>query len=421
MVTKGTRRSSVREIAAQARIVTETEFSRQVRRKGWLIVTLAVPVILLLLLVAIPGIRAATDSGDRPAAVIGYVDLSSRVLDSFDGRDEFSRVARYASRDGGVAALASGSIRDLFVVSADYPGDNRVEWLYTGRARTAREGAAARFSRFLRTASVAEVSDPELTARLLDPGTFERVRVTGEAEDPEADGEVGGAIVSVVFGLLLMLSIIIGGATLLQSVTEEKENRMIEVLITSVSPVALLAGKVAALGGAALLQVAVWAGSVVVLVPLIARQVPDISSLSISPGYLVLAFTLFVAGYLLISLTMAGVGAAVTSAQEGASFAMLFTLPTLAPMYMLKTFLERPDSVLPTTLSMMPFTGPMSMMLRLGVSDVPAWQVGVCLLTTLGAAGLALWVSARVFRAGLLMYGQRMSLRALSAALRQAG
>ncbi len=133
---------------------------------------------------------------------------------------------------------------------------------------------------------------------------------------------------------------------------------------------------------------------------------------------LVIAF--FLTGYLVFAVTMAGIGAATASTKEASQISMIATMPGFVPVLLIGMLLENPDGGVSRLLSFIPFTAPVTMMVRLAASDVPLWEV-VASLAVLLLTGVALvWLSARVFRAGLLMYGQRMSLRGVFAALRQA-
>ena len=139
-----------------------------------------------------------------------------------------------------------------------------------------------------------------------------------------------------------------------------------------------------------------------------------------SQGSMALVIAFFLTGYLVFAVTMAGIGAATASTKEASQISMIATMPGFVPVLLIGMLLENPDGGVSRLLSFIPFTAPVTMMVRLAASDVPLWEV-VASLAVLLLTGVALvWLSARVFRAGLLMYGQRMSLRGVFAALRQA-
>ena len=181
-----------------------------------------------------------------------------------------------------------------------------------------------------------------------------------------------------------------------------------------------MTGKVLGLGATGLLQVGIWLVSVALFVPRIVRAFPDIGDLALSPGLVAAIVAFFLAGYFVFAVVMAGISAATVSAREASSLSSIVLLPALAPLILASLISLAPNGAFARILTFIPFTAPATMMIRLGVTDVALWEIALCLGVTV-ASGLALlWLSARVFRAGILIYGQRMTLRRLWLALRHA-
>ena len=404
----------------ELRTIFTQEFRRTIQRRSYRILTLAVPVILLILLVAVPVIRGISDDDedrDKDQDQIGILELSGELAIDAGTVPGFQT---YQDRESGIAALLADEIKGFFVIPEDYLATGKVEWLDPGDG-IPRGSIRGRVREFLRAALVADDLEPELVTRMLDPADFSRLKVNEDGSINKDPDRVGRILVPLIFGGLLMFAILLGGSMLMESVSEEKETRMIEVLLTSVSPLAVMVGKVLALGAIGLIQIAVWVASVAIIGPQIFDQIPDAGQLAIEPGLLALVIAFFLAGYLVFAVTMAGIGAATTSNKEASQISMIVTLPAFLPVGFLGMLLENPDGGVSRLLSFIPFTAPVTMMIRLAVSDVPLWEV-VASLAVLLLTGLALlWISAGVFRAGLLMYGQRMSLRSVIVALRQAG
>ena len=405
----------------EIRTIFTEEFRRAIQRKSYRILTLAVPAILLILLVAVPVIRGISgddEDRDKDQDQIGILDLSGALALDAETLPGFQI---YQDRESGIAALLADEIKGFFVISGDYLTTGKVEWLDPDVGIIPSGPMRGRVREFLRAALVVDNLAPELVTRMLDPADFDRIKVNEDGSiDKDPDG-AGRILIPLLFGGLLMFGIMIGGNILLNSVSEEKETRMIEVLLTSVSPLAVMVGKVLALGATGLIQIAVWVASVAIIGPHIFDQIPDSGQLAIEPRILAIVIGFFLTGYLVFAATMAGIGAATASKEEGSQISVIVTLPSIVPMWFLWPILENPDGGLSRLLSFIPFTAPVTMMIRLAASDVPLWEV-VASLTVLLLTGVALlWISARVFRAGLLMYGQRMSLRGVFAALRQTG
>ncbi len=412
-------------ISTEIKTVFGEEFRRATGRIGYRIMTLMVPGVLLMLLIVVPLLRGSTSGGKEAggeAGQIGVVNLSSQL--SMEQAVEVGyRV--FPDRESGIAALVADEITSFFIISQDYLTTGRVQWLHTGSSVAtiiSSEDDTRQMQWWLRAAVVEDALRPEVKMRFLSPAWFESI-VVGEGGSTKEDvKEIEVISVSYIFAMLLLMAVISGSGYLLQSVSAEKEDRMIEIVLTSVSPLGLMAGKVLALGLVALLQVTIWAVSIVFIAPRIMENFPNLSQLTIDPVMLVWVVAFFLAGYFVFAVTNAGVGAATTSYRQGSQISMLFLMPAvLVPMWLFMFIAGDPDGLLARILSFIPFTAPITMMLRIGATDIPLIEIiGSLTLTVLGGIVL-LWGSARVFRAGLLMYGQRMSLRQVFRALRQAG
>ena len=406
----------------EIRTIFTEEFRRAIQRRSYRILTLAVPVILLVLLVAVPvarGIGGDDEDRDKDQDQIGILDLSGELAVDAGTVPGFQL---YQDRESGIAALLADEIKGFFVIPEDYLATGKVEWLDPDLDVIPSGSIRGRVRVFLRAALVGDDLAPELVARMLDPADFNRIKINEDGSIIDKDQDKAGRIlVPLIFGGLLMFAIMMGGSIMLNSVSEEKETRMIEVLLTSVSPLAVMVGKVLALGVTGLIQIAVWVALVAIIGPHIFDQIPGAGQLAIEPGVLALVIGFFLTGYLVFAVTMAGIGAATASFKEASQISTIVMLPSFVPVWFVALLLENPDGGVARVLSFIPFTAPVTMMIRLAASDVPLWEVVASLAVLLLTGVALLWISARVFRAGLLMYGQRMSLRGVFAALRQAG
>ncbi len=408
----------MREAVGEARIVFSEELRRYIRRPIWLIITGLVPAILLVLLIVVPIIRSLTDNDGEPQPkLIGYLDLS-RELSEVD----FPNLTRFDTREGGINAIVAGDIEDLFIVPADFLVAGDVEWLSQRSGIFAGGGNRNRFATFLTVSLIADRLDPSLLDRVILGADYVRVHVGEDGSvSPDDDNGFNQFVVPFIFTVLLMMSIFMGAGTLLQSVSEEKENRMVDVLLTSVSPLALMAGKILALGTTSLIQMIVWIASIAIIGPQIVDQIPNAADLDIEPLTLVYVSLFFIAGYFLFSTILAGIGSATTSEKEASPISAIVIVPAAIPVWLSSAILSAPDGGLARVLSFIPITAPTTMMQRIGSVDVSNAEVLASLAVTALAGVVMLFVSARIFRAGLLLYGQRMTLGAVWRAVRQAG
>ena len=192
-----------------------------------------------------------------------------------------------------------------------------------------------------------------------------------------------------------------------------------EILATSITPVQMLWGKILGLAGLGLVQVAVWGAAGAMLLSRGSSIWSGLANVSIPTPLLVWGPFYLLLGYLLFGALLAGIGAAVTSMQEGQQISGIVSLIAAVPVLLSVSFFSNANGTVPTILSMLPFTSPIAMVMRIPLADVPVWQIGLSLLLLVAGTLLIVWIAAQVFRLGLLMYGKRLGLRTLSAALRQ--
>jgi len=230
----------------------------------------------------------------------------------------------------------------------------------------------------------------------------------GNFELKDDSREVLDFLLPFAFAMLLGLSITVGGQYLLQGIGEEKESRILESLLSNVSPEELLGGKLFGLGAAGLTLVAIWVAMGVGVFSsglLLARP-------SIPPIVFALGLVYFLAAYLFYGSLMTGIGSLASNMREAQQFAVWLSFLNFAPMIILTLILSRPGAPLPVALSLFPPTAATTMMVRLVApsSVVPPWQIAVSLTLLIAAAWLTLRLSARIFRVGLLMYGKTPTL-----------
>jgi ABC-2 type transport system permease protein len=197
----------------------------------------------------------------------------------------------------------------------------------------------------------------------------------------------------------------------MRSVIEEKTSRVFEVLLSSVKPMELLAGKILGVAAVGLTQYAVWILMALVagggMIGSLRTQMGEINV----PASLLFYFVLFfVLGYLLYSTMFAALGAVVNSEQEAQQLQMTVMWFLIIPMLVAQLVIRAPNSTAAVVLSLIPFFTPMLMFLRINLITPPAWQVALSIALLLATNFAVLWLSARIYRVGILMYGKRPTL-----------
>ena len=258
-----------------------------------------------------------------------------------------------------------------------------------------------------------------------------RTQLQFELERISDRGRRGSAKVVVIFAVIIVvilyMALMLYGQAVLRGVMEEKQTRVAEVVLSSVRPWSLLAGKGIGVGSVGLTQLAVWIASAILLMryrePILARFGADATSftapdVSIGMGLVLLLF--FVAGYVFYSSLFAAVGAMVNSEQEAQQALMPIILLLVSTFVFFPPILSKPTSGLAHTLSWLPFSAPMVMPLRIAVIPVEGWDVAISLISLVAGSYIAVWLAGRIYRTGMLMYGKRPSMSELARWLRTA-
>ncbi len=207
-------RGTPREI----RTIFTEEFRRTIQRRIYRILTLAVPVILLVLLVAVPVIRGISDGDedrDKDQDQIGILELSGELAVDPGTVPGFQI---YQDRESGIAALLADDIKGFFVIPEDYLSTGKVEWLDPGAGIPSGSGRG-RVREFLRAGLVGDDLAPELVARMLDPADFNRIKVNEDGSIDKGQDKAGRILVPLIFGCLMLFGILFGGSMLMESVS----------------------------------------------------------------------------------------------------------------------------------------------------------------------------------------------------------
>jgi len=247
--------------------------------------------------------------------------------------------------------------------------------------------------------------DPERVRSLTRAVDLKTSRVTarGAREDRGAS-----FMLSLVLMMLLYTTLFTWGAAMMNGVLEEKTNRVVEVVVSSLPASRLFAGKLVGVGAAGLTQFLVWAACLAGVSAAGAAGMGAAGALpELSPGLLVAFVLFFVLGYFLYGSMYASVGAAVNTAQEAQTLVFPVMTPLLLSVVFWPMVLAAPDSTLSVVLSLVPFFAPLLMFLRMAAVSPPLWQVALSMVLMLATIAVVTWASARIYRVGILMYGKR--------------
>jgi ABC-2 type transport system permease protein len=268
---------------------------------------------------------------------------------------------------------------------------------------------------------VAANIDPARVREMSEPVRMNTIKISESGEEEDS-----GGLFYLVFlvGFLIYLTLIMYGQVILAAVVEEKETRIAEVLFSSVSSFTLMMGKLIGVSLVALTQYAVWALAFVAFalygVNVLTERGVDVALPQI-PLLLVLYFFLFfLLGYFIYATIYALVGSMVTTTQEGGQVSLPVIFMLVIGFYMAFPVLRAPNSSFAFWVSMIPFFSPITMMVRIVAQTPPFWQIALSFLIGCCTVVLLIWIAARIYRTGMLMYGKRATIPEVLRWLRQA-
>jgi len=236
---------------------------------------------------------------------------------------------------------------------------------------------------------------------------IETVNQQGESE--------GGQTFFLAYALLMVLyiTILVYGIAVLRGVIEEKQSRIVEVLLSSVRPFQLMLGKLVGIGLVGLTQYLVWALSAIVVSSVAAAYAVGLTSFKlprISWSLMFFFITYFLLGYFLFATLYAMVGAIVSNEEDGQQMQMPVTLLMVIPMVFSSAILRSPNSSLSVALSLVPFFTPVLMFMRICLQQPPIWQIALSIASMVACILGAIWIASKIYRVGILMYGKRPTL-----------
>lgn len=411
--------------------VIRREFIERVRTKWFLISTILGPVFMIVVTV-LPALLTAKTGRVNSVVLVdeGSAMLAERLRTQLvrTGRFDVTLVATDPQRAGAVtdslmAQVQVQGIDGFLAVSGATLESGSVE--YRGRNVSSIRDMAV-LDRALRQALLIE----RLTRRGIDPAVvqeaqgridFKTLRITKRG----ATGETGEAtfFLAYVIGLVMYMVITLYSVNVMRSVLEEKQTRIIEVLVSSMRPFQLMLGKVVGVGGVGLFQFGIWASAGYALVhyktailgifKVPADQVASIQLPAVGAGLIGVAAAYFLLGYLLYSALFAVVGASVNADSEAQQAQQPVMMLLIASLLVLFPVLNDPGGRLAVVASLVPFSAPIIMPIRVAAAEVPPAELAGS-LAILGATMMfVVWGSARVYRIGILMYGKRPSMKEL--------
>jgi ABC-2 type transport system permease protein len=405
-------------------LVLKNDFINTVTRKSFLLTLILLPLvsfIVVLVAGALQPTAAATQGADpltnflAPGEVkeaIGYIDPAGIIKKIPEDMD-----AVFLRYDGEVQALhglESGEISSYYLIDPDYIKTGKVTYINPEfNPLSAFEGSGT--IAMLLNYGLLQKDDALLGLVQVPIRKLERIYLS-----PEPQRESGNMLTFFLpYGVMLLFYIIILSASslLLNSITNEKQNRVIEILMTSVTPIQLLAGKIIALGVVGLLQVIFWVGGGFFLLKLSGNLFDLPIAFILPPSFLFWAVIFFILGYAVYASLMAGVGALVPNLREASQATTIVVMPLVIPLMFISAIAEDPNGSISIFLSLFPLTSPVSMMARMSATTVPVLEILISIVILVVTVIFLVRGIAGLFRAQFLLSGQPFRLKMFLKAL----
>jgi len=386
------------------------EYQRHVLNRRFVLGLLSVPILIIAMLGLI-FLVIAMDTNTKP---IGYVDHSGLLANPVPPPpvvkpDRPIEMRPFSDEAAARSALDAGQIQAYYVLPKDYRIRGSLNVVHLEALKSS---SSLQFYDFL-AANLLAGKDPATARRLV---TSAKVTVQSADGSRQISGDDWFSILfPMIAGIAFIIAMFTAGGYLMQAVVEEKENRTMEVIITSVSPNQFMAGKILADIAIGLTQILAWAVFIAVMVLISRSSLTFLNGIQISARTVMLMAVLLFPAFVMVAALMATIGATVAEAREGQQMVGLISLPLWIPYMMTGLIIGSPNSPVVIALSLFPLTSPLTMLVRDSMTIIPVWQVvasaGVMILSAIGSV----WLAGRAFRLGMLRYGKRLAWRELFA------
>jgi ABC-2 type transport system permease protein len=388
-------------------LVAQHEYKRHVLTRRFLFAIFSVPFVILLLV----GLVMYIISTENKTSAVGYIDHSGLLANPLpappvESPDKPIDILAFQDQESADAALNANEIQAIYTIPEDYMSSGTLEVVHIEKVSSS---ALNQFYDFLGV-NLLSGQDPAVADRVFNGSDLIIRTLDGKREVSSESGFLG-IIIPLVSAFGFIIAMFTTGGYLVSAVVEEKENRTMEVVLTSVSSNQFMAGKILADIAIGLTQIMIWLIFIIIGLKVASNSVVILRDIQIDPQVIVLCLVILLPTFVMVSAFMALIGATVAEAREGQQLSGLLALPIWIPYMIIPLILENPNSTLSVTLSLVPMTSSLTMLIRQGATSIPFWQIAVSSLILVGCAVGAIWLAGRAFRLGMLRYGKRISIR----------
>ena len=431
-------------IMEKLRLIIAREYMSTVSSKSFIVMKILMPV-LMIVIIAVPLLIGYLNDAGSDVEQVAVIDETGRYGQAIEATNLFEFVPLRGDTVGDPRAFydkAQGSLAAVVVIPHDVDSTGLVTIYSENTVNiTLKEHIARSLSDTITQAHIAAYGVPNLQ-RMIDEANVDvevkSVKWGNDGSETETSSEIA-MVIGLVLALLTYMFVLMCGAMIMNGVIEEKTNRIVEVIVSSCKPFQLMMGKIIGVALVGLTQLAVWT-VVMAIITMATGSVLGVNLLATSPnlpaeamaeaqgsgfdiaavlkavmsvnyGQIFSCFVLyFIGGYLLYAALFAAFGSAVDQASDASQFTTPIILIMVVALYAGMACIENPNGPMAVWCSIIPFTSPIVMMVRLPY-DVPFWQLALSIAALFATAAAMVWVAARIYRTGILLYGKKTSFK----------
>jgi ABC-2 type transport system permease protein len=418
-------------------LIFRREFLTRVTSKAYILTTLLAPLGFLALIVIPVAVSLLSPETERTVAILDLTEQAGIAERMIEQDSDIYISAGSDDEETLRSMVTEGEIQGYVVITEEMmQGNITPELIYSGSGGLGFINQVRNnLNRSIRDARLDRAEVSEDVRNIMQQRISLATRVLTETGEEEQDSSAL-FIVGIVLGFIMYMAMFIYGGIVMRGVIEEKTSRIVEIIVSSVRPFELLLGKVLGVGALAVTQFLFWAaaflGISALSTPLLllfagsSGEAGD-SQQSLESVQAELPFTIpeigtgliasfilfFVLGYLIYSALFAAVGSALESETENQQLSLFVSLPIIIPIMFIGPISSEPDSTLAVVMSLIPMFAPILMPVRFAIMSVPFWQLGLSVALMIATFIGLMWVSARIYRVGILMYGKSASFKEL--------
>lgn len=422
-------------------IIIRREYFERVNKKSFIVTTIVVPILMLGLMV-LPTLIMLFAQGDQKTVAV--IDSSEQIYPNLVSNDQVRFIP--AETNDMAQYLQSDSIFGVLLIDSNImQNSSAVKLLSPNEASGSVESEiASQMQKIIETRKLKEYNIENLDQILADvssPVQLHSVRVDNAGGEEQSQSAELSAVLGTVLNFVLYMFLLTYSALVMNSIIEEKNNRVLEIVVSSVKPTQLMLGKIIGVGLVAFTQIIIWSAVIIAAgIFLIPAIIPDnliAEAAAVSAGAasesmdmtmaqlistatnfgsmlqtLLLLIGFLIGGYMLFATIFAAIGASVDNQQDSSQLQIIGMLPIFIGLFASLAVVGDPGSEFALIMSLIPFTSPMVMVARIPFG-IPSWQIALSFILLIATIALMLWIAAKIYRVGIFMYGKKPTLRDL--------